>query len=71
MPINEATGGAGHRAASLSAPPPPPNHQNGWITARNQQFKIKSDLLLETCLSLRRRCVTIAEICSRRQWSPG
>ncbi|MFP6735043.1 MAG: hypothetical protein VB959_14530 [Rhodospirillales bacterium] len=63
MPINEATGGAGRRAGTLSAPPPP-NHPNGWITARNQQFKMKSDLLLETCLSLRRRCVTIAELCT-------
>ena len=68
MPINEATGGAGRRAGTLSAPP---NHPNGWITARNQQFKMKSDLLLETCLSLRRRCVTIAELCTRRQCSRG
>jgi hypothetical protein len=52
MAIKTAAGGASHRTGR--APVPPPITPNGWITSRNQQFKMKSDLLRDFSLSLRR-----------------
>ncbi len=65
MSINEATGGESHRAGAVPVPLAP-RHPPGWIASRNQQFRMKSDLLKETCLSLRRRCVNLAGHCLGR-----
>lgn len=65
MSINEATGGMPPRAGALPVRMAP-RHPPGWIASRNQQFKMKSDFLLETCLSLRRRCITLAGHCLGR-----
>jgi hypothetical protein len=65
MSINEATGGESHRAGALPVPVAP-HHPPGWIASRNQQFKMKSDLMLETCLNLRRGCITLAGYCLGR-----
>ena len=65
MPINEAIGGESRRAGTVPVPTAP-SHPPGWIQSRNQQFKMKSDLLVETCLSLRRGCVILAGHCLGR-----
>jgi len=65
MPINKATGGMRHRAGAVPVPVAR-RHPPGWIQSRNQQFKMKSDLLVGTCLSLRRGCMTLAGHCLGR-----
>lgn len=44
---------------------------HGWITSRNELFKMKSDLLRESYRPLRRTCLSIAGILTRRHCSPG
>ncbi|MBT3553778.1 MAG: hypothetical protein HN485_21790 [Rhodospirillaceae bacterium] len=69
MSINEATGGLPHRAGALPVSMVP-RHPPGWIASRNQQFKMKSDFLLEVCLSLRRRCAILGGHCLDRLVQP-
>mgnify|MGYP004243528487 CR=1 len=70
MQINTVAGGE-YRPAGCEPVFRAQYQSHGWITSRNELFKMKSDLLRESYQPLRRTCLSIAGIFTRRHRSPG